>query len=231
MVGDEWAKAGQEVAKTTGKVVDAAQSAGGFFAKYIEGPLEQVSGLITDRLRYARWERQLRLQARARDFLLEQGIDAPDRRIPLNVAVPLLEAATLEEDDELQDIWAKLLANSANSSSGVDAKRMYVTMLQDMGALDVRLLEMIVHAPAEFRRDDRDGTVVTANLPEAYSPHKKDGVYSLPSQSVLIALWNLSRLGCVTPDVTWNGLMMGGATPTALGRDLVRACTILNKTA
>lgn len=224
MVSDEWAKASQEAAKTTGKIVDAAQSTGGFFAKYIEGPLEQVSGLLTDRLKHARWERQVRLQVRANEFLLSLGVDYPDRRIPLNVAVPLLEAATLEEDDELQDIWAKLLANAATSKSEVDARRMYVTILQDMGPLEVHLLEMIVHAPAEFRTNSQ--SIVTTNLPEAYTLPEENAVYRFPPENVLVALWNLSRLGCIAPALTFGGLALMLATPTSLGHDFVRACTI-----
>src|ERR1700733_15638819 len=36
------------------------------------------------------------------------------REVPLNVLHPLLEGASLQEDDYLRDTWANLLANSAD---------------------------------------------------------------------------------------------------------------------
>ena len=65
----ETAKAAQEVAKMTGKGIDAGRELGGFFARFIGGPIEQASDIVEDKLRYLRWERQVRLMKRAEEFL------------------------------------------------------------------------------------------------------------------------------------------------------------------
>ena len=44
---------------------------------------------------------------RAEQLLLEAGLSNPTRAIALKLAVPLLEAASLEDDDYLQDLWAR----------------------------------------------------------------------------------------------------------------------------
>lgn len=59
------AKAIEEVARSAGKAIDASRDLGGFLGKYIGGPVEQLSGLLEDRLRYSRWERQVRLAERS----------------------------------------------------------------------------------------------------------------------------------------------------------------------
>ncbi len=46
---EEESKAVQEVAKTTGKAIDAAREAGGFIARFIVGSLEQGMGIFEDR--------------------------------------------------------------------------------------------------------------------------------------------------------------------------------------
>jgi hypothetical protein len=51
--------------------------------------------------------------------------------------VPLLENATLEEDEDLQDIWARLLVNSADASSGIEPRRAFSAGLAEMCLLDV----------------------------------------------------------------------------------------------
>ena len=90
------AKAAGEIAKTTGKAIDASREFGGFIAPYIRRPLEQAIGIVEDKLKYMRWERQLRLIVRSKKFLEELGLEAPTRAIPMKIAIPLLQAASLE---------------------------------------------------------------------------------------------------------------------------------------
>ena len=119
----ETAKATQEVAKTTEKALDLAQRFGSFIAQYVAGPLEQGVGIFEDRLRYMRWERQIRLMDRANNFIKCLGIQAPTKPIPLKLAIPLFQAASLEDDDSLQDRWAKLLVNSSVLEREIDLTR------------------------------------------------------------------------------------------------------------
>ncbi|MCF7956217.1 MAG: hypothetical protein K9M75_10470, partial [Phycisphaerae bacterium] len=100
----ETAIAAQEIAKTSGKAIDAGSKFGGFVAKYISGPLEQATGIVEDKFKYIRWERQQRLMLRAEDFMKEIGLASPTRPVPLKLAIPLLQGASMEEDDDLQDI-------------------------------------------------------------------------------------------------------------------------------
>lgn len=232
MIGDEWAKAGQElgragqeISKAAGKGLDAAQTAGGFFGKYLAGPLEETSGILTDRLRFIRWERQVRLARRAQQILAEHGLEAPNRKLPLSIGVPLIEAASLEEDDELQDLWAQLLANCGDADSGVRLKRSYITILQDMGSLEAKLLDRIANAPAEFRKSDR-GDVLTAELPDKYLPYPssdQDDPQRLPPPDTVVALWNLVRLGCVELVLTFGGMSARAASATPLGEEFAKA--------
>jgi hypothetical protein len=84
-----------------------------------------------------------RLADRVRNILIEKGVSGPTRKIPLGVAVPLLENATLEEDDDLQEVWARLLVNGGDASSGIELRRAFVSVLAEMASLDVRNLAQI----------------------------------------------------------------------------------------
>ncbi len=143
MVLDEEAKATQEIAKVAGKITDAARETGGFIARYIGGSLEQGIGIFEDKLKYMRWERQVRLMQRADEFLRERGLEGPTRLVPMKIAIPLLQAASLEEDDDLQDIWARLLVNAADAGSGVEVKRAYISILEDFDPLEAKILQKI----------------------------------------------------------------------------------------
>jgi hypothetical protein len=72
---------------------------------------------------------------RAKEFLAQEEKEA--NRVPLKVFMPLIENASLEEDDQLQDRWAALLANAA-TGDGVLAS--YVETLKQLTKYEVDLL-------------------------------------------------------------------------------------------
>ena len=72
---EENSKAIEEIAKTAGKCIDASREFGGFISRFIQGPLEEAMGIFEDKLKYMRWERQVRLMERASEFLRERGIE------------------------------------------------------------------------------------------------------------------------------------------------------------
>lgn len=221
------AKAAREVAKTTGKAVDAAREAGGFIAKYISGPLEQGVGIFEDRLKYARWERQVRLMERADAFLRDRGIPDPTRAVPLKVAIPLFQEASLEDDDELQDRWAHLLANAADKDSGIDIHRSYIEILSQISPIEARILDEIYAIPFD---DAQHRGIATDRLPDSARliPEDREQVGE-PSDDVMLALGNLARLGCIRPMGTFGGgESFSHVNPTVLGREFVAACSQTN---
>ena len=218
----ETAKAVQETAKVTGKAIVAASAFGEFVARFVGGPLEQASGIVEDKLRYMRWERQLRYMGRVQELMKETGLSEPTRTVPMKVAIPLFQAASLEEDDDLQDIWARLLVNAANADSGVDVQRVFVSILEDFGQLEACVLQAIYDAPANFKAEG----VRTAALPYAYEDAPSDAERKLPAESVQLAIWNLVRLGCVAPVALWEGSTIGEVHITRLGAKLIEACTL-----
>jgi Abortive infection alpha len=131
-----WAKATEEGAKASQEAIQAGRELGRFFS----GPAGELAGMWWDHLKVVRFERQVRLWERVRHFCDERGLLTPTRKIPLNIGVPLLQNATLEEDDDLQDVWARLLVNSADASSGIELRRAFVSVLAEMTSLDVRNL-------------------------------------------------------------------------------------------
>lgn len=222
------AKATSEVAKTAGQVVDATTQLGGFVAKYIGGPLAQASGIVEDKLKYMRWENQVDLMLRAEAKLTSVGLTSPNRAIPMKLAVPLLQAASLEDDSSLRDLWANLLVNGANSDSGIDLRRAYISILENLTRAEAVILEKVYSLP--FETIQHDGAF-TGYLPDRVIPAPNDWASdkSLPSptQEVVLALANLARLGCVTLGRTWGGgEIFGSVNPTTLGRHFVAACTL-----
>ena len=219
-------KAVEEVAKTAGKAIDASREVGGFIAKIIDRPLKQAFGIVEDRLKYIRWERQVRLMQRADEFLKSRGLSIPTRPVPLKIAIPIIVEGSLEEDDKLQDIWAQLLTNAADRDSGVEVRHMFLSILKDLTSQDVTVLNRI-YAVSE---DDAKYGIWTAYLPDRIVLHKDlaqgDSVQANPTPEIQLTLSNLFRLGLITLTSTWGGaLTFNFIMPTVLGREFVKACS------
>jgi Abortive infection alpha len=165
-----------------------------------------------------RFERQVRLAERVRKFLVERGLRDPTRTIPLKVVLPLLDYATLEEDDELHDVWAMLLLNGGDADSGIEMRRAFVSVLAEMTRLDVGNLATIEQASPVYPNGS-SAAVWTTQLPEKATPadrRDRDVVNTDPTLEVLTSLSNLESLGCIYS--VSDEVRSGGAIPSALRR-------------
>lgn len=221
----ETAKATQEVAKTASNAIDAGREMGGFISRFISGPLEQGIGIFEDKLRYIRWERQVRLIKRSEEFMRQQGLTNPNKPIPIKNAVPLLEYATLEEDDNLQDMWARLLVNGTNDSTGINIERSFIEILAQISPIEAQILQTIYALP--FEKIQHAG-VVAENLPKyaTVAEEKPENKPKEPSHEVKLALSNLARIGCLKFPLSWGGgEIFTQINPTLIGKEFVAACT------
>lgn len=227
----EASKATQEVAKATTKALGTAEKFGGFVSKYVGGSLEQAMGIFEDKLKYLRWERQERLFLRAQEFLEKEGIERPNNPIALKYAVPLLHAASLEENDELQDLWAKLLVNYSVASSSIEASRTYIDILERISPLEAEIITEIYSYPYEIIHHNGVGTQELPKtaivLPENPDEPTRNAMKIEPPDEVKLALANLDRLGVLSVRRSMGGgQLFGVLNPTLLGKSFFNACTL-----
>src|ERR1035441_4208784 len=107
------------------------------FANLIEklfgGSVEEIGGIWQDSLKVRRFQRQLKLFEKVEKLIADAGFEP--RHVPDAISIPLLSAASLEDNERLQDKWAALLANAANPD--VTPHPGFVQLLSNMSPLDV----------------------------------------------------------------------------------------------
>lgn len=140
---EEVAKATQEVAKTSSKALEVVEKLGSFTARVIGEPVEITIGMLSDRLRFLRWERQLRLYERWRQLIADRHIDIAKAKLSPKLALPIIENASLEEDDFLQDIWARLLASAMEEKEGISVRAAFIEIVKQLEARDAHVLNGI----------------------------------------------------------------------------------------
>lgn len=189
---------------------------------FVADPLRELVGIATDTVKVKRFKRQVRLAKQVQTFLLEHGLEAPSRSLPLSFSVPLIECASLEEDDELQDIWARMLANAAAAESGTERRTAFIDMLRSMTAFDVMILAKV----AKIAPSTDDGWVYTHNFPDSDDQTESgEPRRDLPTH-VAVSLGNLARLGCIDGAAAFGGLLIYTQVRlTDLGAAFVASCT------
>jgi hypothetical protein len=98
--------------KAITKVTDAVIQ---FLGLIIKPGSKELGLLIEDKVRSWRVQNQIEILIKTQKHVEERGINI--NTIPLKILVPLLEHGSLEEDEALQNIWAKMLANMLDSDN------------------------------------------------------------------------------------------------------------------
>ena len=194
------------------------------FEKLIGAPAEQIGGMWTDALKVRRFGRLIKLGKRVKAMLDDAGLEA--KHVPDNVSIPLLNAATLNDSESLQEKWAALLANATNPFVGVHPG--FVQILANMLPLDAVVMDLVYKKLfATFLQ--------TGNFQLVYITHDdRQEVLRLAFENGgEVSFENLVRLGLLMTDLehsavrTSEGKMLRPTYRyymTALGRDFYRAC-------
>jgi len=227
---EEVSKAVQSVAKTASDYKDLVGDAGGFLGK-IFGPAATEAGMwVRDYLHGRRIELAIRQRDRVEQLLNERGITSI-RPLPLAEGIPLIDAATLEEDPGLAEMFSNLIASFIDGSSDDFLPRTFIRTLREMSPFEAILLKKIANAPESATNEA--GFMYTELLPEDYldAPKASDENVQKPTQRVELALASLENLGCVEVGRAMNGNALSGyALLTVYGKPLMSACAPMRST-
>lgn len=184
------------------------------FACKLVGPAAEELGLtLQDRLHVFRVRQQVRLLARSQEMLVEAGV-AP-RSVPLKVLAPLLDGATLEEeeDERMRERWAALLANAASAPDN-HIPPGFPHILREMDERDALVLEGLSksggthpnhHRPIGTKWHEKPAGMPAEDVGALLLPGERFGpLRPIPKESreaALVALANLERLGLIESEV------------------------------
>ena len=91
---------------------------------------QEFADRLRDEVRLYRFGNQLKLLKKAGKMVEDAGFSP--RAVPIKLLFPLLESASLEEDENLHDMWAALLANAALPDKTGRARPGFIAILREM---------------------------------------------------------------------------------------------------
>jgi hypothetical protein len=114
------------------------------FLDTIFGPAVEVGEFLRDQVRFVRGMVQIKMFKRASAYLDKQGI--PPHQVSIKLLFPLLELSSLEDedDDEMIDRWAALLANAAaGPDRGAAVLPSFARMLAELSPEEAVILDTL----------------------------------------------------------------------------------------
>jgi hypothetical protein len=201
----ETAKAVQETGKAVGKAIDLVRDFGPFLNRVVGKPLEDLVGVaINDPLHEIRRRNQARLADRTDAILKARKVSETEPVSP-SVAIPLIQAAQDESRPDLQERWARLLANAMDPVRADDIRPDYIETLKRFHPRDAVILEKI----------NETGGPLSPNARDFFQQFLK-----ISQDAVLVSIETLVREKCLGHPP--NEIIQPYMTP--YGRELLNAC-------
>src|SRR4051794_16792901 len=199
-------KQAKDLADAPNVSVDAVAKFGRFVDNTFGNAIKNGLGLIGDRLAYYRFERAIELQRKVEERLKAKGVHSR-KYVPVSFGFPIIEKATIEEDDNLQQLWANLLANSADPKYTGKITRNFISILADIEPIDARILDLVVRGYVELSDEQKSSTLfVLGKMSENTGITLSDCENSVR---------NLMRLGLLKPGTVQGSLKFGDHTVSA----------------
>jgi hypothetical protein len=194
-----YSKAIEETAKTTGKAIDAVREG----AHAISRPVANIYGLlIGDHIDAAR-ERNLDALSRKTKKILKDRDLEETAPVSEQIAIPLLEAARGESREELQDIWAQLLANAMDPARRDDVRPAFINTLRKLEPIDALTLDAISQLPRQESWTTKEKVAAAMGARRELTEISIDSLY---------------QAGCLYQNQRMYAL-------SAYGREFLRACS------
>ena len=169
-------------------VTDAAK-------KIVGPPAERIGGMLADLIDVGGGEYLRAIRLRNADKMQQETLriiherHAEERMIepPLSIAKPIMESAADENREELQLLWARLLANAIDPTRADRVRVEFVDTLRKFHPLDAVILREMT-TPTVAQNQQQTADVLRECL-------------DLPQDEILVSLQQLQKLGCIETNI------------------------------
>lgn len=193
-----------------------------FFSGIVPEFVKDGIGILSDQVKLWRWKNQVNIIKKTQEKIESSGLNK--QQIPLKVLAPIIQNSSLEEDSNMQDKWANMLANAATGNHQVSPN--YAAILNELSPIEVGILDKIyqeVNKEADYQK----------RKALQFDASKLRTMLIISEEKMDLIIENLFRLNLLQSPAG-QGVMLGDfpfalrTTKvfefTTLGYDFVKAC-------
>jgi hypothetical protein len=117
--------------------------------KFLGAALQEVGEAAGSRVRVFRLKQETKLLQKSISILEDAGLRS--KPVNLRVLFPLLDAAVLEEDDQMSERWASLLVSAADPNNKLGLEAPFIEILKQLTPTHAYLLDVFYE---QIERDE-----------------------------------------------------------------------------
>ncbi len=151
-LGKEIAEANQEKWKAVQKALDLTDRAADFLGVVFGGAAENIGGILSDQTKHWRAKNLDKIALFWKERIKERGIlEETLEHLPFGDAFKVIEAASMEDDEDVQKMWADLITNATDPKKSTKIKKVYIDLLKSLSSPEVILLNLLSAAESKTR--------------------------------------------------------------------------------
>jgi hypothetical protein len=192
----EVAKAEQETQKTYQAALELVHRAGTFLNGAFGPACRELGQAFTEQMRFWRFKNAVKILEKTQTIVAQRGLKPEQiKALGFGEGLLLLEAASLEEDDTVQEMWARLMANAVDPETATKPEKVYIEILKSLSSREVAFLLLLWKLEARQRLR---GTAEYNSFTSDVSVLAEKKWRRFPADERAISVQNLVRLRCVT---------------------------------
>ena len=194
MHGEEMDKSTKEIAKATNKVLEVTEKVGGFLTTVLGDACKEIGASVHDWAKLYRYKNLLKISDRVQEIHKKRKLEGKSIPVKPSIGIPMLEAASIVEDEYLQQKWAALISNATDPNNKTKIRKSYVEVLSSLDPTDAVILEWLQKNKSDNLASEITLKIISENL-------------NFTLLNAKISVINLHRLGLIDVQV-----------PTTVGR-------------
>lgn len=158
--------------------------------------LTEFGEMLGDQMKVWRFKNLLRLRDKIDRIAIDRDVP-PElfQALPFGDAMRTIEAASQEDDEDVQQLWAQLIVRAATQSDRPSINKLHIEILRSIGPADSALLELL-HPSITTREFASKSEVAEFN---SEMDAKAEGRWrQFSEEERAVSIQNLIRLRCIT---------------------------------
>jgi hypothetical protein len=139
-----WGNAEKEKWKAVQKAIPLTNRLGNFIGSIIGPAAIGLGGLLGDEMKAWRAANLERIAYKWSQKRKRRGIH-PEiiKLLPFREAIGVIDAASKEDDDDVQELWARLIDNATNPDSKIEINKMHIELINSLNGIEACVLRAI----------------------------------------------------------------------------------------
>lgn len=182
--------------------------------------LAKIGDIFIDKLSWFRWNSAVKFFDKYQKIKEDRNFNGKEIPLPPKYLVEILDNGFIEDDETLQEIWIKLLANWQDPNKRLDKRPLYLEIIKSLTLTEVKILDTVSNLPNISNYMVGTETGIDSNT--------LISIIGVSKEEYQLSILNLYRCGCFESlKIENKAISMGGIYPIKdFGTDAISLTTL-----